>query len=326
MASLDKYWYEPNPLSILLLPLSWLFCLLVVVRRLLYCRAVLKSHKLPVPVIVIGNITVGGTGKTPLVVSIIEHLKQQGFKPGIVSRGYGGNAVIWPQQVTANSDPRLVGDEPVLLAQRCLCPVSVGPDRPQAAHTLLDTYGCDVIISDDGLQHYALQRDIEVVVIDGLRRFGNQHCLPAGPLREPVGRLKQANFIVANGGARGNEIEMTLQMQSARNLKDNQNTVELKAFADKPIHAIAGIGNPNRFFAQLRTLGINSNEHVFADHYAYTADDIDFKDGLPVLMTEKDAVKCRGFAQAYHWYIPVTAVTNNNFLQNLTEQLRKYNG
>jgi tetraacyldisaccharide 4'-kinase len=323
MASIDKYWYGTNTISLLLLPLSWLYCFLVVIRRFLYRVSILKSQKLPVPVIVVGNITVGGTGKTPLVVSIIEHLKQQGFKPGIVSRGYGGNAATWPQQVTESSDPQQVGDETVLLAQRCLCPVSVGPDRPLAARALLDKHDCDVIISDDGLQHYALRRDIEIVVIDGARRFGNQHCLPAGPLREPVSRLKQANYVVVNGDARKGEIKMSLHMQVAHNLRVDQNTIELNAFEDKQVHAVAGIGNPKRFFTQLESIGINPIEHPFADHYPFTANDIDFKDALPVLMTEKDAVKCRRFAQACHWYIPVTAVTDKNFLENLTERLRK---
>ena len=326
MVAIDKYWYEPNPLSFILLPLSWLFCALVVIRRFLYRIGILKTHKLPVPVIVVGNITVGGTGKTPLVVSVIEHLRQQGFKPGIVSRGYGGNAPSWPQTVTENSDPAQVGDEAVLLAQRCKCPVSVGPDRPQAARALLERHDCDVIISDDGLQHYALHRDIEVVVIDGARRFGNHHCLPAGPLREPVSRLKSVSFVVANGTAGNNEIAMQLCMQAAHNLMEQQNVSELNAFVDKPVHAVAGIGNPQRFFTQLKSLGIEPIEHAFADHYAYSLQDIDFKDDLPVLMTEKDAVKCRHFAQASHWYIPVTAVTNKNFLQNLTEQLRNNNG
>ena len=326
MASIDKLWYEPNLLSIGLLPFSWLFCLLVIIRRFLYRASLLKSQKLPVPVIVVGNITVGGTGKTPLVVSIIEHLKQQGYQPGIVSRGYGGRATNWPQAVDEHSDPAQVGDEAVLLAQRCVCPVSVGPNRPEAARALLAKHLCDVIISDDGLQHYALHRDIEVIVIDGTRRFGNKRCLPAGPLREPVGRIKQAAYVISNGLAIGDEIVMTLHMQAARDLKANQNTVELKAFAGKQVHAIAGIGNPKRFFSQLKSLGINPTTHAFADHYAYKPEDIDFKDDLPVLMTEKDAVKCRHFALARHWYIPVTANINNNFLQNLTEQLRKYNG
>jgi tetraacyldisaccharide 4'-kinase len=326
MASIDKFWYEPNPLSVLLLPLAWLFCLVVILRRFFYRARIFNAAKLPVPVIVVGNITVGGTGKTPLVVAIIEHLRNRGFNPGVVSRGYGGKATSWPRAVDENSDPVQVGDEAVLLARRCRCPMSVGPDRPQAARELLDKHSCDVIISDDGLQHYALHRDIEVVVIDGVRRFGNNRCLPAGPLREPVQRILEADYVVANGAAQSNEFEMTLHMKAARKLKDTRATIELSELANKQMHAVAGIGNPQRFFLQLNSMGIDVIEHPFKDHHPYSASDICFNDELPVLMTEKDAVKCLGFAQENHWYIPVAAEINKNFLENLTEQVRKYNG
>ncbi len=326
MASIDKYWYEPSLLSVLLIPLAWLFCMVAILRRFFYRANFLKAVKLPVPVIVVGNITVGGTGKTPLVVAITEHLKNQGFKPGIVSRGYGGKAANWPQDVNEKSDPAQVGDEAVLLARRCRCPMSVGPDRPQAARALLDRHSCDVIISDDGLQHYALYRDIEVVVIDGARRFGNNRCLPAGPLREPVQRILEADYVVANGTGQGNEIEMTLHMQAARNLKDAHVIKELSELANKSVHAVAGIGNPQRFFLQLKSMGIDVIEHPFKDHHPYSINNISFEDELPVLMTEKDAVKCQAFAQDNHWYIPVAAELNKNLLENLTEQVRKYNG
>jgi tetraacyldisaccharide 4'-kinase len=331
MASIEKYWYEPNLVSVALLPLAWLFCLIVSLRRFFYRAGILKTEKLPVPVIVIGNISVGGTGKTPLVVAVIDHLKKQGFKPGIVSRGYGGNAPAWPQAVNEISDPDQVGDEAVLLAQRCQCPVSVGPDRPQAAQALLDKHVCDVIISDDGLQHYALHRDIEVVVIDGVRGFGNGRCLPAGPLREPVQRILEVDYVITNGvvtkaTAADNEIQMTLHMQLACNLKDPRLSRELSEFGDTPVHAVAGIGHPQRFFTQLKSEGVKLIEHPFKDHYMYTAGDICFKDDLPVVMTEKDAVKCRAFAQDNHWYVPVTAKFNKKFLQNLTEQLRRTHG
>ena len=273
-----------------------------------------------------GNITVGGTGKTPLVVAIVEHLQKQGLNPGIVSRGYCGKATHWPQAVNEDSDPALVGDEARLLVQRCQCPMSVGPDRPQAARALLDKHACDVIISDDGLQHYAMHRDIEVVVVDGVRRFGNKRCLPAGPLRKPVQRIKAADYVVVNGMARSDEIEMTLQMQAARSLTKIRVNKDLADFVNQSVHAIAGIGNPNRFFSQLKSLGINVIEHPFKDHHKYSASDICFNDELPVLMTEKDAVKCLQFAQHNHWYIPVVAEINNGFLEKLTEQLRRYNG
>jgi tetraacyldisaccharide 4'-kinase len=354
MASIEKYWYEPNPVSVLLLPLAWLFCSVVILRRFFYRAKIIKPEKLPVPVIVVGNITVGGTGKTPLVAAITEHLKRQGYKPGIVSRGYGGKAATWPQAVTENSDPMKVGDEAVLLAQRCQCPTSVGPDRPHAARALLDAYDCDVIVSDDGLQHYALHRDIEVVVIDGSRGFGNGRCLPAGPLREPAQRVLEADFVVTNvvtnvatnvvtntvtntvtnadtivvdnGGETGEKIEMRLHMQAARNLKQPLNQKALAEFVNQTVHAVAGIGNPSRFFNQLKSMGIRLIEHPFMDHHVYTADELCFNDDLPVLMTEKDAVKCREFVQEHFWHVPVTAEINKNFLIKLTEQLRKSNG
>lgn len=366
MANIEKHWYEPSLLSTLLLPLAWLFCFVAIVRRFCYRHSIFKSHQLPVPVIVVGNITVGGTGKTPLIVTIVEHLKEQGFHPGIISRGYGGKATTWPQQVTATSDPVLVGDEPVLLAQRCHCPISVSADRPAAARALLDKHQCDVIISDDGLQHYALRRDIEIVVIDAVRGFGNGRCLPAGPLREPVRRITTASFIVKNvvrnevnnavtnavnhavnneadnevtnvatnvaskvatnvinhAPSADNEYEMTMLLGDALDLGGANLSKPLTEFSATTVHAVAAIGNPARFFKQLKNIGIKVVEHPFLDHYGYAARDICFDDQLPVLMTEKDAVKCRKFAQTGHWFVPAMAKINNRFLENLTEQLR----
>ncbi|WP_455205802.1 tetraacyldisaccharide 4'-kinase [Kaarinaea lacus] len=326
MKSIDQYWYQPSLISLLLLPLSWLFCLLVFLRRGLFKLGLLKSYALPVPVIVVGNISVGGTGKTPLVVSVVQHLKSQGYKPGIVSRGYGGRATSWPQSVQADSDPQQVGDEPVLLARRAQCPVVVSPQRVQAAHALLEQYDCDVIISDDGLQHYALRRDIEIVVVDGERRFGNSRCLPAGPLREPVSRLSRVDFIVANGAAVNGEFSMQLLMQDAVNLLKPQQSAAVDDFSSQKVHAVAAIGNPQRFFKQLKNQHIDLIEHAFADHFAFSAEDLDFQDDLPVLMTEKDAVKCQGFANSLHWCVPVVAKIENNFLNKLIQQLRLIDG
>ncbi|MBS1247916.1 MAG: tetraacyldisaccharide 4-kinase, partial [Proteobacteria bacterium] len=203
MTFLDRYGYSLNGVAVLLWPLSLLFGLAVRVRRLLYQNGLLPSEAIPVPLIVVGNISVGGTGKTPLVARLVELLRDAGYQPGVISRGYGGQSAQWPQQVRADSNPRLVGDEPVLLARRCRCPIMVGPDRVAAARTLLDTHGCNVILSDDGLQHYRLQRDLEIAVVDGFRRLGNSACLPAGPLREPPSRLREVDFVVGNGAARG---------------------------------------------------------------------------------------------------------------------------
>ncbi|HEY0634334.1 MAG TPA: tetraacyldisaccharide 4'-kinase, partial [Gammaproteobacteria bacterium] len=195
MSRLQDAWYRPSWFIWPLLPIAWLFCLLVMMRRLCFHWGLCKSHKLPVPVIVVGNITVGGTGKTPLVIALVELLRAQGWTPGVISRGYGGQAGQWPQSVHADSDPRMIGDEPLLIAQRTGAPMAVGPVRVAAARHLLATSGIDIIISDDGLQHYPLQRDLEIAVVDGARGLGNGHCLPAGPLREPAGRMKRVDFV-----------------------------------------------------------------------------------------------------------------------------------
>jgi tetraacyldisaccharide 4'-kinase len=311
---IEYYWYNKGGITLLLLPLSWLFCAIAVVRRLLYRMAVLKVHRMPVPVIIVGNISVGGTGKTPLVTWLIKLLREQGYTPGIVSRGYGGGATHWPQQVRADSDPRMVGDEAVLLSRRTACPMAVGPNRVDAARALLEYTDCDIIVADDGLQHYALARDIEIAVIDGVRRFGNQHCLPAGPLREPLGRMKTVDLVVTNGVAGAREYHMELVPGRLQNLALPDKTTSLGYFAGKTVHAIAGIGYPERFFRQLELSGITVIEHPFPDHHPFTAQDIIFTDDLPVLMTEKDAVKCYDFASAQHWSVPVDAKLDDRMM------------
>lgn len=319
---LDEHWYGRSPLSLALAPLGRLYCLVAVLRRKAYQLGLRPVCRLPVPVIVVGNITVGGTGKTPLVAWLARFLKQAGYTPGIISRGYRGNATVWPQAVDAGSDPALVGDEAVLLARRGECPVMVGPDRAAAARALLERYPCDVIISDDGLQHYRLGRDIEIAVIDGARRFGNGRCLPAGPLREPRGRLRSVDFIVVNGGnAVDGQYSMRLVEQDARNLTDEENVRPVATFGK--VHAVAGIGNPARFFSRLRALGLQIIEHPFPDHHAYRPQDLDFGDIRPLLMTEKDAVKCRRFAQTHHWYMPVEAQLDERFGERLLNLLKR---
>ncbi len=310
--AIQRSWYEPSLLTWLLLPVSYLYRLLVWLRQKAYAAGLLKTQRLPIPVIVVGNITVGGTGKTPLVIWLCEYLKKMGWKPGVVSRGYGGKSGS-SQLVNEASDPYLVGDEPVLIARCTRCPVSVGRDRVATAQKLLDKFSCDIIVSDDGLQHLALGRDIEIAVIDGERRFGNKLCLPSGPLREPVSRLNTVDMKVTNGKALENEHEMTLLMSDAVNLVDHSNRKALDEFRDKSIHAIAGIGNPDRFFFQLRRKELNILPHPFPDHHNFTKTDLDFNDNLPVLMTEKDAVKCSAFASENHWYVPVDAVMSEGF-------------
>ena len=321
MTFLDRYGYSLNGIAVLLWPLSLLFGLAARVRRLLYLHGLRRSEAVPVPLIVVGNITVGGAGKTPLVARLVDLLREAGYQPGVISRGYGGQSAQWPQQVRADSNPRLVGDEPVLLARRCRCPIVVGPDRVAAARTLLDTHGCNVILSDDGLQHYRLQRDLEIAVVDGFRRLGNGACLPAGPLREPPSRLREVDFVVGNGAARGSEYLMSLRGDRAVNLTDPGISVSLAGFSQSTVHAVAGIGDPGRFFDQLRHARLRILEHPFPDHHAFRPQDLHFPQDLPVLMTEKDAVKCQTFAPEGCWYVPVSARLEPAFEEDLLKRL-----
>lgn len=322
MKRLDAYWDSRNALSRLLLPLSWLFCGLAWLRRRLYGWGLLSSQRLPLPVIVVGNISVGGTGKTPLVIWLIEHLQGQGLRPGIVARGYGGKAERWPQQVNADSRPSVVGDEPAMIVRRTGAPMWVGPDRVAAAHALLEQADCDVIISDDGLQHYALQRDIEIVVVDGQRRFGNGWCLPAGPLRERPSRLKSVDLVVVNGEAGPGEFAMRILPGRVVNLRDPQRMLHLEELTGQTVLAVAGIGNPQRFFDMLHANGLEVEARAFPDHHRFQAADIPVQTERAVLMTEKDAVKCMAFAQAGHWYVEAEAELEGAFPQRLDELLR----
>ncbi len=325
MKRLDYYWYEKSRWLWLLWPLSLLFAVLSGLRRWLYRIDVFASYRPPVPVIVVGNITVGGSGKTPLVTWLADYLCAQGYRPGIVSRGYGGKAKQWPQPVTADSDPQLVGDEAVLLAGRTNCPMMVGPDRAAAVRKLLAENDINVIISDDGMQHYALARDIEIAVVDGQRRFGNGLCLPAGPLRESASRLKKVSFIVSNGIPHSGEWAMKLHGDEAVSLR-NGSRRKLSEFSDLPVHAVAGIGNPARFFDFLRENGLEPICHPFSDHHPYEAGDLEFAGANQVMMTEKDAVKYRPFTGDRHWFIPVTASLPDAFGPKVTAALEKIHG
>lgn len=318
MPDLERYWYADHPLSWLLRPLSWLFCAVAGLRRWAYRRGWLPCYRARVPVIVVGNLTVGGTGKTPLTARLVELLRSDGYRPGIVSRGYGGHSDHWPRPVLPESNPFEVGDEPVLLARTCGCPVVVGPDRAAAVRFLLAQHDCNVVVCDDGLQHYALARDIEIVVIDGERRFGNGACLPAGPLREPVSRLQSVDFVVVNSGpVQVGEYAMTLVGQRAVNLSDADITCSLAAFSDTLVRAVAGIGNPERFFDFLRAHGIRVLALPFPDHHVYRAEELTFPDELPVLLTEKDAVKCHIPSRERFWYVPVRAQLDPEFERRL---------
>ncbi|WP_426773839.1 tetraacyldisaccharide 4'-kinase [Proteus faecis] len=309
---IERIWSGKSWFYILLLPFSWLYGVITLLRRFAYQKGWLASWKAPVPVVIVGNLTAGGNGKTPVVIWLVEQLIQWGFKPGVVSRGYGGKSDHYPLLLASDTSPAMAGDEPVLIHHRTGVPVAVAPNRRDAVKALLAQYKLDVIITDDGLQHYALQRDYEIVVIDGLRRFGNGWWLPAGPMRERVGRLKSVDAIIVNGGvSQGKEIGMTLEGDIAVNLK----TGEKKPVQQiKKAVAIAGIGHPPRFFNSLNEKGVELiTTKSFSDHSDYSAQELqDLTPDLePLIMTEKDAVKCQHFAQDNWWYLPVSAELNS---------------
>lgn len=314
MAWIERYWQKVTPLAVLLYPLSLAFRLVVTARRVLYRAGLLHSTRLPVPVVVVGNISAGGTGKTPLVLWLAAFLAGRGMRPGIVSRGYGGRSKD-ARAVQPDSDPALVGDETVMLARRGVAPVWVGSDRIAAAQGLLAAHpACDVIVCDDGLQHYRLARDVEIAVVDGARGFGNGWMHPAGPLREPRARLASVDAVVVNGGRPAEMLlgapaifEMTLRGERFRNLLDRARCVGTEYFAGRKVHAVAGIGHPQRFFAHLTQLGLDVTGHVFPDHHPYSGSDLAPCNGHDVIMTEKDAVKCHAFATARWWTLIVDA-------------------
>ena len=325
MDRLQYHWYRLTPLHLLLYPLSLLFRLLAALRRALYRNGMLHTERLPVPVIVIGNISVGGTGKTPLTLWLAERLIAAGRHPGIISRGYRreGAAPDTARPVSADDTADAVGDEPLMMARRGLCPVWVGRDRPAVAHALLQAHPeCDVILSDDGLQHYRLQRDVEIVVVDGNRRFGNGLLLPAGPLREPVSRLRGVDAVVVNGATadmRG--YTMTLHGTQFRNLLDPQRVCDARDLAGMRLYAIAGIGHPQRFFHHLQQLGLHPETRAFPDHHRYSARDIAHDTADAILMTEKDGVKCAPFATGKHWVLQVDAQLDPSLVNVITEKL-----
>jgi tetraacyldisaccharide 4'-kinase len=322
MAALERHWQRLTPISVLLLPLGLLFCAAVQLRRALYRRRWLPTVKLPVPVIVVGNITVGGTGKTPLVIWLARVLKNAGYSPGIVTRGYRGTSRDWPLTVTPDTPAALAGDEAVLLARRAACPVVAGPDRVADGQRLIGQ-GCDVIVSDDGLQHYRLRRDLEIAVIDGARRYGNGLCLPAGPLREPLGRLKEVTLRVTTGAPQAGEIGMQLEPDGFYRLASPTTRADAGHFRANPVHAAAGIGNPQRFFDTLRALGLTVIPHAFPDHHAFRAEDLEFGDGRQVIVTEKDAVKCQAFAGPQLWVLAVSARPEGGLAEQILQRLKE---
>lgn len=328
----QKQWATYTLWHVLLIPLSWLFSGISHVRKALYKARWLTSCRLRVPVIVVGNINVGGTGKTPVVIWLAEKLLLAGYKPGIISRGYGGKAKS-VQAVFAHSSPQVVGDEPVLIAQRSRCPVFVSRDRVAAGQALLKAHPeCTIIISDDGLQHYRLQRDIEIVVLDGAKGLGNEALLPAGPLRESKARLNNVDAVVMNGKGGRIEarlradgltpIEMQLESGEFYNLLDSNIRCNAQAFAGQQVLAIAGIGNPERFFQQLHIMGLDFKSQAYSDHHAFQPRDFESVTADIVIMTEKDAVKCRAFAQPNFWVLPVNAAISDDLMAIVLNKLR----
>lgn len=335
--ALPRCWYGRCPIAflplhlLLAIPLSVVFGLLVRLRRAFYRLGVFSVERMPVPVIVVGNLNVGGSGKTPLTITLVHWLRHAGYSPGIVSRGYGGSAPsVMP--VLPESDPAVVGDEPVLLARRAGCPIWVGRKRVEAARQLLAFHPeVDVLIADDGLQHLALARDVELVVVDAERGFGNGRLLPAGPLREPLARLSTVDAMVINGApALAAALPcpgFAMQISGTRfiNLAEPERRVTATHFAGaartNTLHAIAGIGHPERFFSQLAGMGLDAIPHAFADHHHFVESDLP---AGTVLMTEKDAVKCGVLAGCRErrdlWFLAVDAVADAG-LQHLIVNL-----
>lgn len=324
MFDISRYWYRNSPhfISFALIPFAWVFGMTTAIRRVLFRVGLIKTHSFQVPVLVVGNITVGGTGKTPFVIWLAHFLKSHGYNPGIVSRGVGGIEQKNPHWVHANDEVEQVGDEALLLVQATGCPVVISKDRVAAVADLLNHSTCNIVISDDGLQHYRLARDIEIAMIDGTRRFGNGHLLPAGPLRETKKRLKKVDFVIVNEGDQQDEFLMTLKPIKLTSLKPRCE-FDLVDFPHKKVHAVAGIGNPERFFTTLKNAGFEIITHTFPDHYLYQAQDIHFNDSLPIIMTEKDAVKCSSFADERYFALSVTAKMNADFEQKLLARVAK---
>ena len=321
----ERRWYGDVAPEWPLRALAALYAVVARRRRASFLRRRARQERVALPVIVVGNLAIGGAGKTPLTLALIDALRARGWRPGVISRGYGGTA-IGPERVLADSDPRRVGDEPCLIARRSGVAVAIARRRPAAAKLLGDAREVDVLIADDGLQHYALTRDIEIAVIDGRRRYGNAALLPAGPLREPQERASACDFRVVNGGdTTDDEIPMHLAMRQAVAL-DGSGAVALTEFAGRRVHAVAGIGDPTRFFAALRALDIDVVPHPFPDHHAFEASDLQFAEALPVLMTEKDGVKCRSFPGQERFVVPVDAQLPETFFDAVATRLREVAG
>ena len=329
-----KQWQKRGLWAWLTSPLGGLVCLLAYLKRKAYEDGYFSQNQLNMPLIVAGNLSVGGAGKTPLVAHLSKLLLAQGYQPGILCRGYKGEAEHWPQLATTHSDPLLLGDEAVMLARQTGCPVMAGPDRTVSAQRLIVEHDCNVLISDDGFQHLKLSRDVDIVVIDGARGLGNRFCLPSGPLRESPSALRSADMLVMHGEAAEKSIPLpkdvtTHGMQlipgTLYKLSDHSTAEDLPVLKHGRFHAIAGIGHPQRFFKLLHKQGFDIIEHAFADHHVYSESDLRFADSLPFITTEKDAIKLAHFKSAQTiWVLPVVADLDAAFDATILEKLQRF--
>lgn len=299
-------WYGGQAPGPLLRALSWIFKHASKFRRWLYKSKLFKSHQVKVPVIIVGNITAGGGGKTPMVIWLVNHLKSKGYRPGIISRGYGGKRKVEPMFVTPQANAAATGDEPLLMARNTQVPVMVGKDRVKAAKQLIAQYNVNVVVSDDGMQHYALKRDAEIIMLDASWQTGNNHFIPAGPLREPLSRLQTANLVVYKGSLEGH-LHYTMTIQSIYKLNNPSIERELSGLRNQKIHAMAGIANPDSFFKLLSKHGLAVIKHPLPDHHTYSEQDFTFSKEDLILMTEKDAVKCAEYTDKDIWVVKVAA-------------------
>ena len=317
-------WYQGHPALYLLWPLEQLYRSVVKRKRQQFINGETQTYRAPVPVIVVGNITVGGTGKTPLILWLIEQCQAQGLRVGVVSRGYGARPPSFPWTVRATDSAEQAGDEPLLIVQRSGVPLVIAPERAQAVQQLLAEHTVDLVLSDDGLQHYGLARDLELVLIDAARGLGNQRCLPMGPLREPVERLQSVDAILFNGAQHDSDNGFAMQLQPTELVHVRSGRREALNYFPKQqkMHAVAGIGNPQRFFKTLEGLNWQPIAHAFADHAEFAPQDLQFADDLPILMTEKDAVKCRAFAADNCWYLQVAAQPSSAFASWFAQRLQ----
>jgi tetraacyldisaccharide 4'-kinase len=318
-------WYNGHPALVLLRPLECLYRRVVNRKRARFLAGQGDIYKAPVPVVVVGNVTVGGTGKTPLILWMIDHCRARGLRVGVVSRGYGSKPPSLPWRVLPQQPAEHAGDEPLLIVNRTGVPLMIDPDRSQAVRALLAEEPLDLILSDDGLQHYRLNRDLELVLIDALRGLGNRRCLPAGPLREPVERLRSVDALLYNGASADREYGFGFQLKPSAlvNLVTGERRPVDHFPRGQQVHAVAGIGNPQRFFNTLEGLHWRPVPHAFADHAVFSAQALSFTPALPLVMTEKDAVKCASFAAPDWWYLAVEAVPSPAFVSWFDSQLTR---